>query len=64
METRDGSKDRHIKHRENTFLSIKCIRIMWILFNFFLKLGIDGGQEKICTSVPSATYVSCTEAGN
>jgi hypothetical protein len=25
---------------------------------FFLKLGIDGGQQKIYTSDPSATYVS------
>jgi hypothetical protein len=29
------------KHRENTFMSIKFDRIVRVLVNFFLKLGVD-----------------------
>jgi hypothetical protein len=54
----EPSEDRPIKHRENTFLSIKIDRVIRFCSTFFLKFGIDGGQEKMCTFDPSATYVS------
>jgi hypothetical protein len=35
---------------------IKIDRVIWS--TFFLKFGINGGQQKMDTSDPSATYVS------
>jgi hypothetical protein len=55
---REPSEDRPIKNRENTFLSIKIDRVIRFCSTIFLKFGIDGGQQKMCTSDPSATYVS------
>ncbi len=54
----EPSEDRPIKHRENTFLSIKIDRVIRFCSTLFLKFGIDGGQQKMYTSDPSATYVS------
>ncbi len=54
----EPSENSPIKHRENTFMSIKIDRVIRFCSTFFLKLGIDGGQEKMCTSDPSAAYVS------
>jgi hypothetical protein len=54
----EPSENRPIKHRENTFLSIKIDRVIRFCSTFFLKFGIDGGQQKMYTSDPSATYVS------
>jgi hypothetical protein len=54
----EPSEDRPIKHRENTFMSIKIDRVIQFCSTFFLKFGIDGGQQKMYTSDPSATYVS------
>ncbi len=54
----EPSEDRPIKHRENTFVSIKIDRAIRFCSTFFLKLGIDAGQEKMYTFDPSATYVS------
>jgi hypothetical protein len=54
----EPSEDRPTKHRENTFMSIKIDRVIRFCSTFFLKFGIDGGQQKIYTSDPSATYVS------
>jgi hypothetical protein len=54
----EPSKERHIEHGENTFMSIKIDRVIRFCSTFFLKFGIDGGQQKMDTSDPSATYVS------
>ncbi len=54
----EPSEDRPIKHRENSFMSIKINRIIRFCSTFFQKFGINGGQKKMCTSNPSATYVS------
>jgi hypothetical protein len=54
----EPSEDRPIKHRENTFMSIKIDRVIRFCSTFFLKFGINGGKQKIYTSDPSATYVS------
>ncbi len=54
----EPSEDRPIKHKESTFMSIKIDRVIRFCSTFFLKFSIDGGQEKMCTSDPSATYVS------
>ncbi len=51
------SEDRPIR-QENTFMSIKIDRVIQFCSTFFLKFGIDGGQQKNYTSDPSATYVS------
>jgi hypothetical protein len=39
-------------------MSINIDRVIRFWSTFFLKFGIDGGQKKMCTSDPSATYVS------
>jgi hypothetical protein len=39
-------------------MSIKIDRIIRFCSTSFLKIGIDGGQQKMWTSDPSATYVS------
>jgi hypothetical protein len=54
----ESSEDRPIKHREYTFLSIKIDRVIRFCSTIFLKFCIDGGQQKMYTSDPSATYVS------
>jgi hypothetical protein len=54
----EPSEDRPIKHRPNTFMLIKIDRIIPFCPTFFLKFGIDGGQQNMDTSDPSATYVS------
>ncbi len=54
----EPSEDRPIKHRENTFMLIKTDRVIRFCPTFFLKFGIDGGQQNMDTSNPSATYVS------
>jgi hypothetical protein len=54
----EPSEDRPIKHRENTFMLIKIDRIIRFCPTFFLKFGIDGGQQNMDTSDPNATYVS------
>ncbi len=54
-----GAQGSHPKTGlSNTFMSIKIDRVIRFCSTFFLKLGIDGGQEKMYTSDPSATYVS------
>jgi hypothetical protein len=54
----EPSDDRPIKHRENTFISIKIDRVIRFCSTIFLKFGIDGGQQKMYFSDLSATYVS------
>jgi hypothetical protein len=39
-------------------MSIKIDRVIRFCSTIFLKIGIDGGQQKMYTSDPSATYVS------
>jgi hypothetical protein len=51
-------EDRLFKHRENTFMFIKIDRVIRFWSTFFLKFGIDGGQQKIYTFDLSATFVS------
>jgi hypothetical protein len=54
----EPSEDRSIKHRENTFMPIKTDRIIQFCSTFFLKFGIDDGQQNMDTSDLSAIYVS------
>jgi hypothetical protein len=55
---REPSREKHSRHTPNTFLLIKIDRVIRFCSTFFLKFGINGGQQKMDTSDLSATYVS------
>jgi hypothetical protein len=55
----EPSEDRPIKNREDIFMFIKIDRVIRFWSTFFSsKFGIVGGQQKMDTSDPSATYAS------
>jgi hypothetical protein len=54
----EPSEDRPINHRENIFMLIKIDRVIRFCPTFFLKFGIDSGQQNMNPSDLSAIYVS------